>query len=129
MLSCNHFGVPSFTLHFKNLFRKFPQQRVGYHLVIYKVKTSWQVVVIESNCTTSFRIVDVSHVCGLHDFPFLHSSSASPSVPLTLSFLICLPGPGVHGEACATVPCDEPPTVRAAEHGDAPSGTRSLNPL
>jgi hypothetical protein len=29
MLSCNHFGVYTFTFHFKILFNEFPQQRVG----------------------------------------------------------------------------------------------------
>jgi hypothetical protein len=33
MLSCNHFRVPTFTLHHKILFKVFPQQRVLYHLV------------------------------------------------------------------------------------------------
>jgi hypothetical protein len=34
MLSCNHFGVPTFTLHFKVLFTKLPQHHAGYHQFI-----------------------------------------------------------------------------------------------
>jgi hypothetical protein len=33
MLSCNHFGIPTLTLHLKILFKKFLQQREGYQLV------------------------------------------------------------------------------------------------
>jgi hypothetical protein len=33
ILPCNIFGVTTFTFHFKILFKKFSQQRAGYHLV------------------------------------------------------------------------------------------------
>jgi hypothetical protein len=33
MLSCNHFGVSTFTFHLKILFKQFSQQHAGYHLV------------------------------------------------------------------------------------------------
>jgi hypothetical protein len=33
ILSCSHFGVPTFTLDLKIFFKKFPQQRARYHLV------------------------------------------------------------------------------------------------
>jgi hypothetical protein len=34
-LQTNIFGVTTFTFHLKILFKKFSQQRVGYHLVKY----------------------------------------------------------------------------------------------
>jgi hypothetical protein len=45
MLSCDHFGVFTFTFHLKNLFKKFSQQRAGYHLVAKgSLKCSWALV-------------------------------------------------------------------------------------
>jgi hypothetical protein len=32
-IACNIFGVTTFTFHLKILFKKFSQQRAGYHLV------------------------------------------------------------------------------------------------
>jgi hypothetical protein len=29
MVSCNHFGIPTYTFHFKILFRKISQQSAG----------------------------------------------------------------------------------------------------
>jgi hypothetical protein len=40
ILPCNIFGVTTFTFHFKILFKKFSQQRAGYHLV-YKEAWCW----------------------------------------------------------------------------------------
>jgi hypothetical protein len=40
MFSCNHFGVPTFTLHLKILFKNFSQQYAGYHLVLYRSNMS-----------------------------------------------------------------------------------------
>jgi hypothetical protein len=52
MLSCNHFDVPTFTLHLKILFKKFPQQQAGYHLV----QLRWNTLTIALNMQ-AFHII------------------------------------------------------------------------